>query len=200
MSRAVAVATFLCVAFAAFAQSGYGHPTTVAEMRATVRQITAAQGRCSAVMVAPGKALTAWHCKQAGEQAMVDERGNAIAKVSNWQQIAGVDLASIDVPGADCPCAPVEPGIEPVIDEPVIVIGYPYGLGNFLTRGEVQFVKRHPSGQVVLFVNAPVAPGNSGGGMFIQRNGSYVLVGIVSMKAVEGSITMVVEPQRYIKN
>ena len=32
-------------AFAAFAQSGSGHPTTVTEMRATVRQITAAQGR-----------------------------------------------------------------------------------------------------------------------------------------------------------
>ena len=61
--------------------------------------------------------------------------------------------------------------------ERVIVVGFPYGIGatagrSVVTEGRSQGVMLLPDGDVKLIVTAPVAPGNSGGGVYVYRDGA----------------------------
>jgi len=95
--------------------------------------------------------------------------------ISTWDgrtiaaQVGGIaldaDLAVIRITGADLPVASVR--TEPaVIGEPVAVIGYPGGGPSTITTGRVLGTTDGPVlGEQVaaIVVDAPVAPGNSGG-------------------------------------
>ena len=70
---------------------------------------------CSAVVVAPGRAVTAAHC--APHAAFVEDVAVSIVTVMRTQ-----DIAVLTVPGLECPCAPME-FTPPAKGEKVVVIG-----------------------------------------------------------------------------
>jgi len=86
------------------------------------------------------------------------------------------DLALLMV-AVNCPCATL--ATRPVlVDQPVIAVGFPFHhvLGaQIMTDGRVQGTA--PTGQTIF--TAPVARGNSGGGLFVREGGRYKLAGIV---------------------
>jgi hypothetical protein len=165
--------------------------TVEQQARAPVVLMTMGTSSCSAVVIAPGEALTAWHCFQQNAEQVLVQNGLTL-KIRAWTRYGKHDLAYIKVPGLECPCAKPLQG-KAVMDEPVIVVGYPYNIGQVLTRGDVQEYTEY-EGVVFRVITAPAAPGNSGGGAFVIRNGIVYLLGIVSQRATAGSITLIVEP------
>lgn len=122
---------------------------------------------CSAVTVRPGIALTADHCATV--------IGEALARGDDRK-----DIALIKHVGAKCPCPRIADR-EAELDETVYVVGYPRGIAQVLTIGASQGVhenSRMPYGRR-LVTTALVGPGNSGGGVFVFRNGEFQLVGIL---------------------
>src|SRR3990167_8444922 len=121
-------------------------------------------GSGSAVMVAPGLALTAAHV--AGNKNLyILGRPVKTIKIDEERDIALVSVA------LDCPCAPL--GNMPNLDDKVVAVGWPLGAVEFATEGRVQ-------GWDVfrIWSNSPIAPGNSGGGLFAFLMGQWKLVGI----------------------
>lgn len=149
-----------------------------AEAAPTVRLMQGANGSCSAVVVAPGLAMTALHCEQAFEPK-VD--GHA---VSRWIKFSSKDVALVTVPGLTCPCAilstPAPAG------ERLAAIGFPYGIGLTVSYGESQGDVFY-EGERYLHHTAPTASGMSGGGVFVVREGRTWLVAITSRAAQSAS-------------
>jgi S1-C subfamily serine protease len=138
-------------------------------------------GACSGALVARNVVLTAAHC--VGKEMTF--RGKPVLVLKSDPKM---DLALLEAE-IDCPCAPIGPRVD--LDEPVVVIGFPYyGAGEgemdrqIVTHGEVQGAT--PSGKTM--VSALASPGNSGGGVFVRRGHEWHLVGIVS--AIVGGGTM----------
>lgn len=151
---------------------------------ATVRPIARGlQTMCSAVVVAPGRALTAQHCIMDGEATHVDGLPITGAKYADGQ-----DLALIEAPGLACPCAVVDKRLPPK-DATARVIGFPRGVKEQLDvrvygTGDmsIAFGPNWPdSGTRHLFTSPGIRPGYSGGGTFVQRNGKWKLVAINSI-------------------
>lgn len=169
------------------------------QMRASTYRLVAAGGvRCSAVAVAPGKLYTAWHCveysAEPAPKAVVFAPDGRMHEIVVRRPVqGGSDLAEIIVPTVTCPCMPTLPKGSLKIDEPVVVVGHPYGMPvSILTRGESQGPLTYLQESYVA-ITAPVAPGNSGGGTFVVRNGRPYLVGITSKKTEEGSVALIAE-------
>lgn len=133
---------------------------------------------CSAVVVAPGLALTADHCAGAAPAAL--RAGGPIATIVSRGD-ERVDIALLAFPSAEaaCPCVRVAVR-EADVDETVYVVGYPFGIAQVLTVGASQGVHERnlPYGRR-LVATALVGPGNSGGGVFVLRDGEFQLVGIL---------------------
>jgi S1-C subfamily serine protease len=80
------------------------------------------------------------------------------------------------------------PGVE---GEWVIVVGFPYNVAKVTTYGEVQaHVKNPEDGQDYVLATAPVAPGNSGGGVYDLKGN---LLGISSASDPRGQMALYVE-------
>jgi S1-C subfamily serine protease len=98
------------------------------------------------------------------------------------------DVATITVPGLTCPCAPIAPTGAMALEADVIAIGYPWGGENTVTAGyligRVQVVNPDESDGILsgqyIAVLIRVEPGNSGGGLFVRRDGEWQLIGITS--------------------
>lgn len=132
-------------------------------------------GFCSGVMIAPEVMLTAGHCVE-GDKDTSFEVGNKRATVirSEFDE-AGHDLALLHV-DAGCPCALLSDS-GAVRDEDAIAIGFPLPQSVYVemvTRGHIEGVHKDR-----IISDVPVAPGNSGGGLFVQRHDRWALVGIV---------------------
>lgn len=132
------------------------------------------QGRtfCSAVMIRHGLALTADHCVAANvpPTSVVIARGND-----------RLDYALLNFPStAGCPCVRLAER-EADMDEVVYVVGYPRGMTQVVTLGHSQGVVDNPEMPYGrrLVVTAQVAGGNSGGGVFVYRDGEFQLVGLL---------------------
>ena len=142
---------------------------------------------CSAVMVAPERAITAAHCLNMTAPVLTID-GYEYA-VTEGYAASPRDVAILIVPGAPCPCAriadtPLEAG------DPVAAVGYPFGMALVVTYGEMQArVVLPEDGQEYLVVTSLGAPGNSGGGIFNQYG---ELVGITS-KGAQGAFLLAVE-------
>jgi len=176
----IALATTVGVATADHTARHSANQTTV--------KMTMQNGVCGAVMVAPGRALTATHCL-ARPDAKLHVNGKTYPVFTGFA-LPGQDVAIIIVPGAPCPCAPVRgtPGAE---GEWVVVVGFPYDIAKVTTYGEVQAHITNPDdGQDYVLVTAPVAPGNSGGGVFDLKGN---LLGIVSSTAPNYHLAIYVE-------
>ena len=142
---------------------------------------------CSAVMVAPERAITAAHCLNMTAPVLTID-GYEYA-VTEGYAASPRDVAILIVPGAPCPWArmaytPLETG------DPVAAVGYPFGMALVVTYGEMQArVVLPEDGQEYLVVTSLGAPGNSGGGIFNQYG---ELVGITS-KGAQGAFLLAVE-------
>jgi len=137
--------------------------------RATVHKLHNSLGSASGVMVAPGVILTAGHVAEQ-ENLLIDG-----VPATTVRQDADDDVGVLST-SVGCPCATISMS-PPVIDEPVIVIGYPLqGVlhGQVMTEGRVQALEGN---RIVL--TAPAAAGNSGGGVFAMRDGEWQLIGVL---------------------
>ena len=176
----IALATTVGVAMADHTARHSANQTTV--------KMTMGNGACGAVMVAPGRALTATHCL-ARPDATLHIDGKKYPVFTGYA-LPGKDVSIIIVPGAPCPCAPVRgtPGVE---GEWVVVVGFPYDVAKVTTYGEVQAHVTNPEdGQDYVLATAPVAPGNSGGGVYdLEGN----LLGINSASDPRGQMNLYVE-------
>lgn len=155
----------------------------------TVRVVSNAESDkvCSAVVIAPGFALTARHCLSTG--MAVD--GIVVDHVRLANSVA-VDIAVLAVPALACPCA--ELGGRPAHGTRVVAIGYPGRLEGERRTTEVATVNyigsilviapwysaSHPysTAQFIFTNRAIIEPGDSGGGLFAWQNGRWLLVGI----------------------
>ena len=121
-------------------------------------------GSGSVVMVAPGLALTAAHVAM-NENLYINGKLTKTIKIDEERDIALVSVA------LDCPCAPI--GSMPNLDDKVVAVGWPLGAVEFATEGRVQGWDRFR-----IWSSSPIAPGNSGGGLFAFQAGEWKLVGI----------------------
>jgi len=141
---------------------------------------------CSAVIVEPEFAYTAAHCVTIPELELQFDNGRKYLVTTIYINQEGKDLALLKVSGLPCPCASMLPedqipeGQIPALrDEQAFAIGYPYGAANVLTSGLIQGRVTNPdTKEQFLLSTTLVGPGNSGGGLFIVRDGIAYLVGI----------------------
>ena len=163
------------------------HPTRDA-VAATVHRMHEEGRSCSAVMIAPERALTAAHCLFMEAPVLTIDGYDYV--ITEGYAASPRDVAILIVPGAPCPCARV--ASTPIGDgAPVMTVGYPYGVPVVVvTYGEFQGRLIFPDdGQEYLLLTALGAPGNSGGGVFNEYG---ELVGIVS-KGAQGIFLLAVE-------
>lgn len=133
-------------------------------------------GTCSGVMIAPKLYLTAAHCQ--GTNMNVEGVPATLVKVDKDKDLM---LLEVDL---GCPCIPVA-AVDPAIDTPIMVIGFPLGVGEYLTEGRLQGFLNSPIGHL-RHISAPIIFGNSGGPVIAMVDGRYVVVGIIS--AVHGDV------------
>lgn len=136
----------------------------------------------SAVLVAPGRLLTACHVIRRAESIRVGR------KELTWFAYPAVtdiehDLCVLSVPElfAASP-AVVGPTASLRLGDPVIAAGYPRRGHLDMSHGEIKGLHAH-DGALVLQISAAFAHGQSGGGVF-DDNGR--LVGIIGFKAIAG--------------
>jgi len=166
----------------------YADHTVRHSVNQAVVRLTDSNGTCGAVMVSPGRALTAAHCV-ANPNVVLHIAGKDYPAFTAYA-IPGQDMAMLIVPGAPCPCAPMK-GKPAVEGDWVVVVGFPYDLAKVTTYGEVQERVTNPDDkQTYVLVTAPVAPGNSGGGVFDMHGN---LLGIMSASDPRGLLALYVE-------
>jgi len=165
----------LAVLLAVSATGMAAQPSDVIDSIETVHLLIGRQGgSCSAVMIAPSRAVTAAHCLQIPNLVLrINEVDYPVS--GSYVIKEGVDAAMLIAPSAPCPCASVKNTPENFY-APVYVVGYPYGLMRFITVGLFQGYLKHPEDlQMYGVTDARTAPGTSGGGVF---NAQGALLGI----------------------
>lgn len=166
----------------AFAGHTVRHATTAA-----VHKMHEPGVSCSAVMIAPERALTAAHCLNMTSPVLTIE--GVDYPITEGYAASPRDLAILFVPGAPCPCAVVSlyPSEE---GDALLAVGYPYGLARVVTYGEFQArIVLEEDGQEYILTTTLGAPGNSGGGLFNDRG---ELIGI-TVKGAPGHSLLAVE-------
>jgi len=161
-----------------------------ARPRSETRLLTDGHGSGSGVVLRPGLVLTAGHVAVHPGLVIAGKFGKAgDAAVAN----EGVDLGLIRYTddSASCPCVRLADH-EAEVDEAIIIVGYPYGIGSVITEGRSQGVMLLPDGKVMLVITATAAPGNSGGAVYAYRDGRWQLVGILTAAAERGSVSLAV--------
>jgi S1-C subfamily serine protease len=147
--------------------------------RSYVGSLTQAENgiMCSAVRITRGLVLTADHCVSLPGLTLDSGTtpGFLVARGDDR-----LDIALLAYPNATCPCVRLADS-EARVDETVYVIGYPRGIAQVMSIGVSQGVHDNPAMPYGrrLITTAPVAGGNSGGGVFVLRDGEYQLVGIL---------------------
>lgn len=135
------------------------------------------QRYCSATKIAENRFLTAAHCTTSLELFIEDKYGEIHpANLVKSYPLHDLAILSANIPG---PWAVLLP-VKPKLGEPVVVVGFPLGIGPFvvegLWNGEVLWPSDDPNPRNV--VSAPIAPGNSGGGVFVYHQGRWKLCAV----------------------
>lgn len=142
----------------------------------------------SAVVVAPGYAVSAWHIFESAEQVPAEVRKSTsftISRGNKFQKLPFTIVAKDEehdlvlIKGDfTCPCAPLA-NRAPEIDEPTYAVGFPsydsHGV-QMLTIGTYQGL----SSEDTHLITAHTAPGGSGGGGFQKEDGEFRLIGIIN--------------------
>lgn len=129
---------------------------------------------CSATKIGYETFVTAAHCVGDKPFAVEDKNGNPVpAEVT--KSLPGADLALISAP-IDGPNA-VLSRVEPAQGDDVVIAGFPLGTRLILTLGLWQGVGKF-FGEDHYVVSAPIAPGNSGGGVFVKNGDQWELAGV----------------------
>lgn len=183
----LAAGVFIYAGYAVVAHADQARPATL-PVKAVHKFVGDPGGQCSAVMIAPSRALTAAHCKEIPNGSLIID-GVAYPVAGVYVIREGVDLAMMVVPSAPCPCATVK-GAPEAEGSALYVVGYPRGLLRAVTQGTVQGSIPLPDydGQTYGVTDARTAPGNSGGGVF---NSDGQLIGIIT--ATDGHLSLYVE-------
>jgi S1-C subfamily serine protease len=186
----------------------------VASDLATIRDATVLftqNGRdvCSAVVVARPSGpvvYTASHCVEGGVQFTIKYEHDLQLE---FMKIAAGTEFSVSVVSSspwlkndvavlkfDAEAIPVLPAVDMVtksdlvFGEPLIAVGYPDIVGTqqiLINDGRFQeydIIEEKPNGTFIR-TNISIAPGFSGGGLYVLRDGEYILVGVASAKPVQ---------------
>lgn len=145
-------------------------------------------GSCSGVLIKSGVLLTAAHCKR--EYLKVNGKE---AKVLKFDEKSDLLLLSVD---AQCPCIPVSKG-RVQVNQTIYTYGFPFGavlgFSKVLTEGQIQGIvassSEVPEIEGHMLSTLPIAPGNSGGGIFAFEGGRLVVVSVVSKGAAHLSVS-----------
>ena len=138
----------------------------------------------SAVLIAPGRLLTACHVTRRAESIRVgreDLKWRAYPVATDIEH----DLCVLAVPELSA-AKPAAIGTTEKLrlSDPVIAAGYPRGGKLDVSHGEIKGLHAH-DGASVLQVSTPFDHGQSGGGLF---DAAGRLIGIIGFKAVAGGI------------
>jgi len=158
----------------------------IANARNSVRLWAHGPASCSMVVVAPGHAVTAEHCRDGLlEEGLVDGK-----RVISMERIGDTDAARIVAPHLACPCAPMASAPAKLSDR-VFSVGFPYGVIRVLGWGTMQEPPVIPFPMPGMRAAAvPSAPGSSGGGVF---SASGRLLGTISMTMTGITLTLYTE-------
>ena len=138
----------------------------------------------SAIILAPGYALTAAHVIQTDVIKQGNSNIGTAIFIQQPSEAVPVTVVKIDkdkdlalIKGNfDCPCATIHTGAIDV-DTKVITIGYPlYGLYKLQVLSEGALQGKY---KTKLVTTAQAAPGSSGGGVFIKTLRGYELISVV---------------------
>lgn len=208
---ALALAVFACTKPAAqtphTSSSARLESETVALVQATEDGVRA---YCSGVWVAQDKFLTANHCVddvEDGGKIIYSVRGEVLAREAD--EVEGIHFASIvsrdedhDLALARARLAPehVSAGVRlPVVGEAVETMGHPLGLLWSYSSGQVTAVRIMDQGDGPIWYvqsDAPISPGNSGGGLF---DGDGNVVGLCHSTAKRGELLNFYIHAQYIQ-
>lgn len=134
---------------------------------------------CTGVYIQPRLLLTAAHCYLGeGTEYKVDGQKAVILKRDEAHDLMAMWVLSQD----KHPYAKVA-SQSPQKDAGVVVVGYPLGVGPYVTEGRSQDVLKVPeAGEPTLFlaISAPIGPGNSGGPVFVRDGEEYKVAGIIT--------------------
>lgn|SRR5574341_45034 len=175
----VGIAALLMLPVARFQSHTEGFPHTE-----TVYQLIDSDGsRCSAVMIAPERAVTAKHCIRAMESPSL-KIGEKLYPAIEAYTNEFVDAGILIVPDAPCPCATFR-STKLVKGETIVVIGYPFD------SDEITELEGIITGDIIPFnempytitTAAPTVGGMSGGGVF-DENG--LLLGVHAIGVMYG--------------
>lgn len=158
------------------------------DAREQVRSLSNDNGYASGVVLRPGLVLTAQHVTAVGP-LMLRKDGRAGVLLASTSDPNG-DLGLLYFPAdeAKCPCVELA-AYEARRDEQVYIIGYPRNIAQVVTIGQSQGVQRvvvpgmfgaEQDLGMRLITTGLVAGGNSGGGVFVFRDGRFQLVGILT--------------------
>ena len=173
LKKALSAVGAVCIAFSLALAPLTAFAADFSIPRSVSYEISSDIGTCSSVVINYKLMLTAAHCVEAVGQEIVvkDLMVGKVFKIDKSVDLAlvllPVELKSISVASE-----------RPQIDSDIVVVGYPLGVAQWATVGHVQgFIEAEGR----MLISAPIAPGNSGGGVFMQySDGSWVLVGVVS--------------------
>jgi hypothetical protein len=183
--RRLLFSLLLLVTFPALAVHAADHGTQP-DAAAAVYKIRALGGGHvadgSAVLIAPGRLLTACHVTRRAESIRV---GREELKWLAYPAMTDIqhDLCVLAVPelSAATPAA-IGPTDNLRLSDPVIAAGYPRGGKLDVSHGEIKGLHPH-DGASVLQVSTSFEHGQSGGGLF---DAAGRLIGIIGFKAVAG--------------
>ena len=155
-------------------------PTQSGETGASARAFVRGLDNCSSVIIAPGIALTADHCVAADAVSIGGVKPTVLARGDDSGKNEDFALIAFPQSGFACPCVTLA-SRDADLDETVYVIGFPGMIAQVVTVGASQGVhesERTPGRRLV--TTAPAVGGNSGGGVFVLRDGQYQLVGLLA--------------------
>ena len=135
----------------------------------------------SAVLMAPGKLVTACHVTRRAQRIEVVQdpmRWTAQPHLSHIER----DLCILSAPGVAGVVAALRQGDLPEVGQPVFAVGYPWG-GSMAVKSGVITALHSFGGSEIIQASAAFDQGQSGGALF-DRHGR--LVGVLGFKALAG--------------
>lgn len=170
--------------------------SSVASAAATIQQLSQARavvkpvvvgagGSGSAIILSPTTALSSAHLVRPNSPLFIKINGQDVPVTPKFVDNKN-DLALLEGALA-CPCATISPR-DAVVDEEVIIVGYPLGSAikyiQFATEGRAQWLDTDGD----MWTTAHAVPGNSGGGLFVVNGDGVVVVGVLKGIATAGPL------------